>query len=459
MSFRNKRRQCLAVERGAILVVLSAMSCDLKHDLSPFLSRSRGSSKSFTLLELLLVIGLISVLASVTFVALNPVELLRTGRDTQRFADLDALNKSVNMAVIENTSTSLGTASTVYVSLPDASSTCGSWSLPSLPTGWAYHCAASSTYTMTNGTGWLPVNLAALSTGSPVSHDPLDPTNDATHYYQYVANPSATTWELASVMESQKYKMGGSNDKTSTDGGGNVSLYEKGTDLTLIPVDAGDQSLVGWWPLNEGSGTVAYDASGKGNNGTVSGAVWTNGKSGYGLNFPDPYCCSSKSVVIGTKSILNFNATQSFSISAWFAPGSNTAASDGSIIFGYTWGGATAPAGWFISVGNSGTRFYGRIGDGVSQVEPNVAGISVGPWYFGSMVIDRVAKTMTLYLNGSVVGGPYSISSIGDSTSIKNLKIGSNDNYNNFNGNIDDARVYNRALSTSEIQAIYNATK
>ncbi len=420
-----------------------------------------GFTPSFTLLELLIVIGIIAVLGSVTFIALNPVETIRASRDTQRFSDLDALNKAVNMAVIENTSASLGTASTVYVSLPDASSTCASWSLPSLPTGWAYHCAASSTYTLTNGTGWLPVNLASLSTGSPIAHDPLDPTNDATHYYQYVPNPSQTTWELASVMESAKYKMGGPNDKTSTDGGANLGLYEQGTDLTLVPVDSGDSSLVGWWPLNEGSGTVAYDRSGDGYNGTVSGATYVIGKngSGYALNFPDPYCCSSKSVVIGIKPKLNFNATQSFSISAWFAPGSNVAASDGSIIFGYTWGGATAPAGWFISVGNSGTRFYGRIGDGISQVEPNVTGISVGPWYFGSMVIDRVAKTMTLYLNGTVVGGPYSITSIGDSTSIKNLRIGSNDNYNNFNGMIDDVRVYNRALSAQEIQAIYNATR
>jgi len=34
--------------------------------------------------------------------------------------------------------------------------------------------------------------------------------------------------------------------------------------------------LVGWWSFNEGSGTVAGDSSGYGNNGTIYGATWVN---------------------------------------------------------------------------------------------------------------------------------------------------------------------------------------
>ena len=431
------------------------MPCNSLQAFSPFTPRpNRGFSNSFTLLELLIVIGIIAVLGSVTFIALNPVETIRASRDTQRFSDLDALNKSVNMAVIENTSTNLGTASTVYVSLPDTSSTCGSWSLPTLPSGWAYHCAASSTYTMTDGTGWLPVNLAALSTGSPISHDPLDPSNDVTHYYQYVPNPSQTTWELASVMESSKYKMGGSNDKTSTDGGGNVSLYEKGTDLTLVPVDSGDQSLVGWWKFDEGSGGTAYDASGDGYNGTISGATWITRKNGYALSFPDPYCCSSKTVLIGKQSKLQFNASQSFSASAWFNP-ANGGSTYGSMIFSNSWGGP-APTGWRLTGSASGITV--TLQDGTHAAGLSTSTAILDTWHLITVSVNRNTQNMTLYLDGLSVG-TTNISPIGDLTSIYNFDIGNNDNGNNFNGLIDDVRVYSRALSDPEIQAIYNATK
>ena len=50
--------------------------------------------------------------------------------------------------------------------------------------------------------------------------------------------------------------------------------------LTLIfilanTVSAADPSLVGWWKLDEGSGLVANDSSGNGNDGTIYGSpLW-----------------------------------------------------------------------------------------------------------------------------------------------------------------------------------------
>ena len=42
---------------------------------------------------------------------------------------------------------------------------------------------------------------------------------------------------------------------------------------------AADPSLVGWWTLDESSGTIAHDASGKGNDGTLHGGpTWVAGR-------------------------------------------------------------------------------------------------------------------------------------------------------------------------------------
>jgi hypothetical protein len=39
--------------------------------------------------------------------------------------------------------------------------------------------------------------------------------------------------------------------------------------------------LVGWWKLDEGSGNIAYDSSGNGNDGTLEGTPqWAEGKLG-----------------------------------------------------------------------------------------------------------------------------------------------------------------------------------
>ncbi|MFQ6057165.1 MAG: hypothetical protein ACE5J9_05430 [Methanosarcinales archaeon] len=42
---------------------------------------------------------------------------------------------------------------------------------------------------------------------------------------------------------------------------------------------------VGYWHFEEGSGNVAVDSSGLGNNGTIYGATWTTGKVGGALSF------------------------------------------------------------------------------------------------------------------------------------------------------------------------------
>ena len=48
--------------------------------------------------------------------------------------------------------------------------------------------------------------------------------------------------------------------------------------------EGADPSLIAWWRFEEGSGTTAYDSSGNGNDGTlVGGATWTEGRFGGGI--------------------------------------------------------------------------------------------------------------------------------------------------------------------------------
>ncbi len=57
--------------------------------------------------------------------------------------------------------------------------------------------------------------------------------------------------------------------------------------LGLTLTNTASAELVGWWKLDEGSGTTAFDSSGNGNDGTLQGApAWVDdGKFGKAVKF------------------------------------------------------------------------------------------------------------------------------------------------------------------------------
>src|SRR3972149_8165412 len=228
----------------------------------------RRFSSSFPLLEILIVIAILAGLASISFVVLNPLEQLRKTRDSRRLADLRSLNNALSIYESQSSTVSLGTSTFVYLSLPDTNVNCTSYSLPPAPVGYSYQCVTSANLRKTNGTGWVPVNLASLTIGSPLPVLPLDPINNNLYYYTYVPGGS---FMLTGLMESSG---GTASNSAVTDGGRMPGTYETGSDLSLGPFTR-DRGLVGYWPLDEASGTIAYDYSGNSNTGTLSnGPIW-----------------------------------------------------------------------------------------------------------------------------------------------------------------------------------------
>lgn len=237
------------------------------------------SEKSFTLIELLIVIGILAILATAVLLVLNPTELLKQSRDSVRLSDLSSLNSAIGIYQAEG-KTSLGTQNKVYVSIADSSATCANLGLPSLPSGWAYVCVPSSTLTKVDATGWVPVNFTSISAGSPLGTLPLDPINTTStgDYYTYVTGGS---WELEATLEAEKNNLGGNLSRVSTDGGTEPGLYEIGTNLALsprdgIPVRSGlalhlNASTLGYAGLNNSDPVTTWtDISSQGNHATQS---------------------------------------------------------------------------------------------------------------------------------------------------------------------------------------------
>lgn len=403
--------------------------------------------KGFTLIELLVVIAIIAILAVVVVLTLNPAELLRQSRDGNRVSDMATLSSAINLYTTDQSGASgfsLGSSSVVYVSIPDPSATstvgdqCQGLGLISLPATYTYHCAASSTYRNINGSGWIPVNLTNLSSGSPISNIPSDPVNTSSSrlYYTYTTNGSQ--FEITAPMESQKYQVGGSNDVISTDGGPLASVYEKGSQLGLEPLDYGDNSLVGLWTFDEGSGTTAYDYSGNNNNGTLTGgATWISGKVGRGaLAFP-----VSSWVSISGVGVLPMT------LSAWHQRNDTLEGGYRSMFAGasgnyylFFLNGSDAAAMW---ISNPSAAAYG-----FGYTEPND-----GQWHLYTVVINS-ASSQSLYVDGAFIS---TVNSGLNLTTYPVRFLGGAGGYSV--GPMDDVRIYNRALTAAQILAMYNGGK
>ena len=182
------------------------------------------AKKGFTLLELLIVIGILAILTAAVVVVLNPAQLLAQARDSQRLSDLASVQSAINLFLATATSTDLGTGP--YAT---ANATCGFTSTTT--------CTVS-TSTAVNGTGWVRVDLSRASGGSPLAVLPLDPTNTATYQYAYIANDNYDTFELDARLESEKYRSRMTNDGGSANVcGANYTdatcWYEVGNDPEL----------------------------------------------------------------------------------------------------------------------------------------------------------------------------------------------------------------------------------
>ncbi len=204
-----------------------------------------------------------------------------------------------------------------------------------------------------------------------------------------------------------------------------------------------DLGLVGYWPFDSVSGTMTPDMSGNGNNGTTVGSpTLVAGKIGQALSFNG----TSQYVNIGNSVV----GTGSQTISVWVKANDNTDSNRQLVTIGGTnYGFALSQVGsiWQgqVVTTNPGTVQYNALG----------SSIVVGVWTHEVVVFDNTAQTISIYTNGKLVTTTTGTGQTvrGNGTVVIGAFAGPVDF---FNGSIDDARIYNRALSASDIQQLYH---
>jgi prepilin-type N-terminal cleavage/methylation domain-containing protein len=420
----------------------------------------RRKRSAFTLIELLVVIAIIAILSVVVILTLNPAQLLEQSRDSNRLSDLSITNTALGTYLAEG-GNSLGSSNLVYISVPDPAATssagdsCQGLGLPAAPSGTSYFCGASTTFRNTDGTGWIPVNFSSLAGGSPLGQLPEDPINTTSSglYYTYATN--GTQYEVTALPESQKYLLQYEQTPTVKDYPG---VLASGNNLTIDPLFS-TTGLVGYWPFEEGSGSSTADASGNGDTGTWTGTpvgtnntYYTGGKVG---NYAGDFDGGTDYVNI-TSNPSDYTPSGPFTITMWMK---QTLATTSSIAYmGVYSGGGCSGGGCGYVVAPSAHKASLQILSGANGNSLVIAGpttiVDDGSWHFlvgvfnGSQII-----VYTDGVSGTASSWAYSVASNNGA-----LEIGTRPLLPvRFGGYIDDVRIYNRALSASEIQALYNA--
>ena len=288
----------------------------------------------------------------------------------------------------------------------------------------------------TNGatvSGSVPVNANATDNGTVAGVQfKLDGANLGA---EDTVAPYSISWDTFTAAN-------GSHSLTALarDAAGNTTLS------TGVPVTVQNLSppgLVGAWAFDEGSGTAIGDQSGRGNNGTVANGTWvTGGKFNGAVSFNG----NNTSVTIPDSATLDL--TTGMTLEAWVRPSFvgdwRTAVmkeQPGNLVYGlYANVSGDRPA-TEIYVGGA-----GRLLNGTST-------LPAGAWSHLAATYD--GATARLYLNGAQVAQLTQAGSI--LTSNSPLRIGGNSVWGEyFNGLIDEVRVYNRALTTTELQSDMN---
>jgi prepilin-type N-terminal cleavage/methylation domain-containing protein len=197
----------------------------------PFINNMLPKNKGFTLVELLVVIAIVAVLSVVVILTLNPAELLKQSRDSNRISDMATIRSAIALYLADGKNFAEGGATTTpalcYMSHTATSTRCGGVFTTTTITG-----AMGSTATYQNGTGWLPINFSYISSGSPIGSLPLDPANTSTNFYAFAITSYQSGFKLVvKAMESTKYTT--TNPVAANDGGTSSTVYEVGTNLSL----------------------------------------------------------------------------------------------------------------------------------------------------------------------------------------------------------------------------------
>ncbi len=287
----------------------------------------------------------------------------------------------------------------------------------------------------------------------------------------------ANTWQHVTVttgtaISASAIRFGRISSTSLTGKLDSIRFYDYARTPAQVAWDYNKGGPVGAWRMDECQGTTIHDDSGLSNTGT-----W-NGSGGGTYTTPGTCTVSSASSawfngVAGKRNYsLAFDGTDDFidvpslpayiggntnmSLSMWFNPAS-TLSNGGTQRYLFSDSSGSSTDDFLLSIGTDGKADFAVFnGSGYVQAFSTRASWTGGTWYHIVAVFSTTVG-QTIYVNG-LSDGTNGASTVRGGTAGTNARIGGwfNATSNDWQGKIDDVRVFNYALTLTQVQQVYN---
>ncbi len=383
----------------------------------------------FTLIELIITIGIIAILAAAVIIAVNPSRQFAQARNSQRRSDIRAILDAVYQYASDHKgSFPVGLDSNLKVigtSQQNCQMLCGASEGGASEQDNSKQKFDLGVYFNTQWdavNNWLELTAAGQASGS------------GTYTSNSKDSISDSIWQTIRWTPSRPFYKELPNNQASESGypAGNANM--SGNALLLH--------------FNESVGAMSFsDASGNANNGFCSGAncpvISSSGRFNNDLNF------DGANDFVAVNSSASLNPTAAIALEAWvrwnIPP--NTGNSMAVIV------NKNRDSQYQIrhNAGNTRFQFVLRTNAGTTGTAQSTTAPQQGRWYHLAGTWDNNSQRMLFYVNGVLERNILRTgANIVSSASVLNIgrRSLSNDRY--FNGLIDEVAIYNRVLSASE---------
>ncbi|MBI3857464.1 MAG: LamG domain-containing protein [Planctomycetes bacterium] len=227
--------------------------------------------------------------------------------------------------------------------------------------------------------------------------------------------------------------------------------------LPVVPVP----NMVAYWPLDAAVASVTSDLSGNANNGTLQPGALIDAVNKAAVPPGNPASlaitgASNQIVIVPDSASLSF--TGSFTLAAWIRPTAAPGGTQRGIIEKWDWSGTYAQNGYMMRLDASNYLSFavcGATGNiGISTAPRTVS--SAGGWTHVAGTYDSTSGNMIMYVGGAADPTTGNAAGASPANGISELHLGGDYGSNRFAGNIDEARIYTRALTQPEIMILIN---
>nr|MBP7118976.1 LamG domain-containing protein [Candidatus Woesebacteria bacterium] len=301
--------------------------------------------------------------------------------------------------------------------------------------------------------------------------------NDPTIYIDGVSQTvTETQTPVGSItLSSATLRIGNtSGDDRTFDGSiDEMKIFDYARTQGQVAYDYNRGGPIGWWKFDDCQGTTAYDSSGNGNNATLTYSLlpytqvgtctsgtasdaWYGGASGR-FNGSIAIDVNSDSISMGDLSLFSFERTTPFSVSVWIKTSTDAAMN----LVGKQ-DSADPYTGWSLQTGGLGFVYFQMINTfATNHLEVKT------PFTYSDNVWHHIVATYSgnsspsgihIYVDGKdkTLETEYDLLSASIVNSIP-LTVGSRNLVGQeYSGLVDDVRIYNYVLSSSQVKNIMN---